>query len=95
MPGRVTVTRRAHNAELLVQFQPLHPILFDCILLEKGFGLRGERRQIKQFNFMASIKKGTLAKPLQWWKHLKEYKKIFWKTERRLTKKDIRKRLDD
>lgn len=44
---------------------------------------------------MASTKKGTLAKPLQWWKHLKEYKKIFWKTERRLTKKDIRKRLDD
>ena len=46
-------------------------------------------------NFMASTKKGTLAKPLQWWKHLKEYKKIFWKTERRLTKKDIRKRLED
>lgn len=52
LPGRVTVTRRAHNAELMVQFHPQHPILFNCILFKKGFGLRGERGRIKQLNFV-------------------------------------------
>ena len=89
------VARLAHNQEVGGSIPSSAPNLSDYILLKKGFGLRGERGWIRQFNFMSSIKKGTLAKPLQWWKHLKEYKKIFWKTERRLTKKDIRKRLDD
>ena len=38
---------------------------------------------------MASVKKGTLTRPPQWWKHLKEYKKFFWKSERQAYKKEI------
>jgi hypothetical protein len=40
---------------------------------------------------MASVKKGTLTKPQQWWKHLKEYKRIFWKAERKAHKLNARK----
>lgn len=32
---------------------------------------------------MASVKKGTLTAPPQWWKHLKDYKRVFWKAERK------------
>jgi hypothetical protein len=44
---------------------------------------------------MATIKKGTLAKSKQWWKHMKEYKKVFWHSERQLVKKDIKKRVSE
>jgi hypothetical protein len=44
---------------------------------------------------MANVKKGTLARPPQWWKHLKWNKKILWSKERQLQKKDIRKRVDE
>lgn len=40
---------------------------------------------------MASVKKGTLAAPPQWWKHLRPYwRRVFWKRERALQKQDIR-----
>jgi hypothetical protein len=29
------------------------------------------------------VKKGTLTGSPQWWKHLKDYKRVFWKGERR------------
>lgn len=32
---------------------------------------------------MANVKKGTLTPAPQWWKHLKEYKRVFWKRERK------------
>ena len=35
---------------------------------------------------MASIKKGTITAPRQWWKHLKEFKRDFWKRERKAHK---------
>ena len=38
---------------------------------------------------MANIKKGTLTPPPQWWKHLKDYKKIFWHKERKAWTKEI------
>jgi hypothetical protein len=31
---------------------------------------------------MATIKKGYLTKPPQWWKHLRDWKRVFWKSER-------------
>ncbi len=31
---------------------------------------------------MANVKKGNLAKPPQWWKHLRDWKRLFWKRER-------------
>jgi hypothetical protein len=39
---------------------------------------------------MASVKKGTITHSPQWWKHLKEYKRTFWKAERKAHKHDIR-----
>lgn len=38
---------------------------------------------------MAHIRKDTLVKPRQWWKHLKFYKKIVSKAERVAAKKEI------
>lgn len=33
---------------------------------------------------MASVKRGTLTRPPQWWKHLRPYwRRVFWKRERR------------
>ena len=32
---------------------------------------------------MANVKKGNLAPPPQWWKHLRDWKRTFWKRERR------------
>jgi hypothetical protein len=32
---------------------------------------------------MANVKKGNVAAPPQWWKHLREWKRVFWKKERR------------
>ena len=38
---------------------------------------------------MASVKKGTLTPPPQWWKHLKDCKRVFWKAERQAYRKQI------
>lgn len=32
---------------------------------------------------MAGVKKGNLTKSPQWWKHLKKFKRVFWKKERK------------
>ncbi len=39
---------------------------------------------------MANVKQGNLKPSQQWWKHLKDWKKIFWKAERQAHKKNIR-----
>jgi hypothetical protein len=39
---------------------------------------------------MANKKKGTVSRPPQWWRHLREWKKVFWKTERATYKKIIK-----
>ena len=36
---------------------------------------------------MANVKKGNLTSAPQWWKHLKEWKKVFWKSERQAQKR--------
>lgn len=38
---------------------------------------------------MANVKKGNLTKPPQWWKHLRDFKRWFWKSERVAHKKNI------
>lgn len=38
---------------------------------------------------MAHVRKDTLVKPRQWWKHLKQFKKIISKAERVAAKKEI------
>lgn len=40
---------------------------------------------------MAHVKKGQLTKSPQWWKHLKDWKRVFWKSERRAQKEQIKK----
>lgn len=43
---------------------------------------------------MASVKKGTLTRPSQWWKHLRDWKRGFWKAERRAYKKVLSRGVD-
>ena len=40
-------------------------------------------------SMMANKKQGNLTAPPQWWKHLKDWKRVFWKSERQAQKKDI------
>jgi hypothetical protein len=39
---------------------------------------------------MASVKKGHLRPAPQWWKHLREWKRLFWKRERFAAKQTVR-----
>jgi hypothetical protein len=39
---------------------------------------------------MANVKKGNTVRPPQWWKHLKDWKRIFWKQQRQHTKQLIK-----
>jgi hypothetical protein len=39
---------------------------------------------------MANVKKGNLTAPPQWWKHLRDWKRVFWKSERKAQQKEIR-----
>jgi hypothetical protein len=39
---------------------------------------------------MATVKKGMLTKTGEWWKHLRETKRVFWKGERQAVRKLIR-----
>lgn len=32
---------------------------------------------------MAGVKKGNVTPPPQWWRHLREEKRTFWKAERK------------
>ena len=40
---------------------------------------------------VAHVKKGHLVKPPQWWKHLKEWKRVFWKRHRKAEQREIKK----
>ena len=44
---------------------------------------------------MANVKQGNLTKSPQWWKHLKDWKRVFWKTERKAQKADTKARVQD
>lgn len=44
---------------------------------------------------MASVKKGVLTPPPQWWKHLRDWKRTFWKKERKAQKHDVRKQNEE
>ena len=37
---------------------------------------------------MANVKKGQLVRAPQWWKHLRDWKRVFWKRERRASKRE-------
>jgi len=40
---------------------------------------------------MATKKKGIMTPPPQWWKHLRDWKRTFWKKERQREHELIRK----
>jgi len=42
---------------------------------------------------MATKKKGILTSSPQWRKHLKEWKRVFWKKERKAAVREIRKEI--
>jgi hypothetical protein len=44
---------------------------------------------------MATKKKGILTSAPQWWDHLKDWKRVFWSAERKATKKQIKKEIND
>ncbi len=44
---------------------------------------------------MATVKKGTLARAGEWWKHLRWTKRGFWKKHRIAEKAEIRKQVVD
>lgn len=44
---------------------------------------------------MANVKKGLLTPPPEWWVHLREMKRVFWKAERKAAKQDAKTRIDD
>lgn len=39
---------------------------------------------------MANVKKGQLTRAPQWWKHLRDWKRTFWKAERKAAQRAIR-----
>ena len=44
---------------------------------------------------MANVKQGNLKSAPQWWKHLRDWKRVFWKSERQAQKKDIKNERSD
>lgn len=42
---------------------------------------------------MANVKKGNLSPAPQWWKHLRDWKRIFWKKERKVQNRNITKEI--
>jgi len=45
-------------------------------------------------NVMANVKQGNLTRPPQWWKHSKDWKRVFWKAERKVQQRDVKERLN-
>jgi len=41
---------------------------------------------------MATVKKGILTRSPQWWRHLRSWKRVFWKKERKAALRDITER---
>jgi hypothetical protein len=39
---------------------------------------------------MANVKKGQTVRPPQWWKHLRDWKRIFWKKQRRAFRHELK-----
>lgn len=44
---------------------------------------------------MANVKKGNITPAPQWWKHLKDWKRVFWKAERQAQKNMMPYRVED
>lgn len=40
---------------------------------------------------MATVKNGLLTRAPQWWRHLRDFKRVFWKKERKAAQRAARK----
>lgn len=38
---------------------------------------------------MATVKRGTLTRSPQWWKHLRDWKRVYWKKERKAAQRTV------
>ena len=47
--------------------------------------------QILKENIVAHKQQGILTRSPQWWKHLRDWKRVFWKSERQAQKRDVNK----
>ena len=45
---------------------------------------------MREVGQMAGVKKGNVTPPPQWWKHLREWKRVFWKRERKKHDREIK-----
>ena len=54
-----------------------------------GFDSSATRHFFIKGFIMANVKQGNLTKSPQWWKHLKDWKRVFWKAERQAQKRNI------
>lgn len=44
---------------------------------------------------MATKKRGVLTSAPQWWKHLRDWKRHFWKKERKAAQRDAKKQVKE
>ena len=44
---------------------------------------------------MAQKRQDQLTPSPQWWKHLRDWKRLFWKSERKAQKRDTKERFDE
>ncbi|MBX9859527.1 MAG: hypothetical protein K2Y20_08060 [Sphingomonas sp.] len=42
---------------------------------------------------MAHVRKGQLTRTPQWWVHLREFKRVFWKAERKAQRLEAARRI--
>ena len=42
---------------------------------------------------MANVKKGVLVRAHEWWRHLRQWKRAFWKRQRKAERRDIERRV--
>ncbi len=42
---------------------------------------------------MATVEKGILERSPQWWKHLRDWKRVFWKRERKAAQREIKREI--
>jgi hypothetical protein len=41
---------------------------------------------------MANVKKGQSVSAPQWWKHLRDWKRVFWKKQRQADKQQVKRK---
>lgn len=72
------------------EYSSLSELQGACILINENKVNHADTYACNMETTMANVKQGNLNKSPQWWKHLKDWKRVFWKSERQAQKKDIK-----